>query len=342
MNTHDDQRKQESLQDRFRFSVEPVGLTGEHENKIGEHMTNEHEHDDAASAILRRFHNCIEQVSWLMVRTFEPYIEYEDAKAEASILICVYAGIAQDPFGLGHFDKLDRMTESAEGDAERLQALVTKQLSLDLGRKYGREASKRIPALDISNLPRRLVHDDEDFESRTISQMLLRNEMRDRYPTLCRVYLDDVKEIELAEEEGVTDRAIRKRITVEKKAALEDPDMFDIIAPRVQANIPLYSTAKHGDIPSPAQIWAWNVEGVCVECGGILGLHAVKNTCSFECWNYARGRRTDNEQKQWDYFFWYGLFDGDPRKDFPESYTYEGWASWAMNNDNQSEWDLVA
>lgn len=297
--------------------------------------------DPNADELLRRFHNCIEQVSWLMIRSFEPlHLEYEDVKAEANILICVYAGLMPSMYS-GHEGILPQLVEAVEGDGERLQALMSEQLRRDLTKHYARESVKRIAALDIDNLPERLVHNDEDFESRTISQMLLRTEMRERYPYLCKKYLDDITEQEIADDEGTPYRTVKYRVAAEKQAAREDPDMYDVIAPEVRANIPLYATTKnHDDIPSPAQIWAWNVAGLCVECGGTLGLHAVKNACSLECWNFARGRRTEAERKQWDYFFWYGLYDGDPRLDYPEGYAYEGWASWAMNDDNKSQYDM--
>lgn len=170
------------------------------------------------------------QIGWVVdsvMRSFdlEPHFR-DDLRQEASTLVLSYASLLETPiWGDG---RLFRWVTKAEGDEEQVRALLARQLRIDLSQTVKRQVD-RTDGYSMADSLDELVEEglepvDETWEDTQIDLADAGGDTRihERYPSLALNMLDGFTQDQIAEAVGVTDRAIRKRITKEKRLFLID------------------------------------------------------------------------------------------------------------------------
>lgn len=259
--------------------------------------------DAYARRVLSRFRTQIRNAANAAVKEFSPRVEYQDVEQEAKILVLSYAGI------LGGWQSgiLSKMEDSADDVNRMLADTLTRNVKQVMARQVSHDSLVNIDELPEDMHPLCLMDDElADYVDR-------KRDFLDKYPTLTKVYLQDVPENELAESEGITDRALRYRLEAEKAKALEDPQFEEIALKLAWCDSP-----RQHHLSGPA---------VCPECGQAFELsrpESVDAACSLECWLCKAVIRKNRESSHWETMTLSGYYN-DPRQDRPKIYEYKGW-----------------
>ena len=172
---------------------------------------------------LNRFDRKIRWAAGITVRTFHPYVEYDEAEQEAKILVLTYAGFIP---GQRHSDLLARAEAAADNDEERVQAILAADLRRDLlfliGRQLDTDDRIRFNSVSLDALPPKYQGSytmDDEVADRVDRQ----REVTDQYPYLALRYFRRMSLDEISESQGVSLATVKRRIAEEKKKAYGDP-----------------------------------------------------------------------------------------------------------------------
>lgn len=170
---------------------------------------------DAANKMLRQYRYVIRSTALRVTRTFEPSLEFDDVLQDARVLFLSYAGFIPDGRLPG---KLHEWEQLSDGNRKRTQKLVTAQLRKDLNQHYGRELDKRLwtEPLEVTS-PNKLPQENS-FENAVISNLTDHGALRVDFPYLARKFLDGRTEEQMAKDDGISIRTVRRRVDAEKSA----------------------------------------------------------------------------------------------------------------------------
>lgn len=168
--------------------------------------------------VLIRFSNQIKRAARFAVQTFEPRVELEDAEQEAAILVVTYAGLMPGR----HFCKLRQIEREAAGDEYRVLGIVDKQLQLDILELYGRQVQKSQTTASLENLPLNAQPSDAP-EDRWAARIDENFYVRQEYPYLAVVALDQMTDECIATKTGESVRTVFYKLAAERVIAAADP-----------------------------------------------------------------------------------------------------------------------
>jgi len=291
----------------------------------------------SARNTLRRLDTPIRRSAKHVVSLFDPNVDYEEAKQEASALVLAYAGIIPSFRGRGHYDTL-KDTEAEAENEKNLRGIIQGRLQRDLRRYYSRIISQ-----EASTIPAEWVSDndlpqDAGFQDDLINRLDFQDPFFEKYPYLAQRFLDDETEKQISEESGTPLRTVERRVAEEKARATDDPM---VTAKRTHQP----EEKPEGEIVrcrGLAEEWR-DGEIVVVDCGALFKYGTGLDMChSLKCWQLASDRRIAEERKQWNpEFGGYSMRHehDDPRTESPELYDYKGWR---VLIPAQSEMELAA
>jgi len=174
--------------------------------------------DQKARSLLDRFSH---EINWAVDQVATAFdlhgADVDDLRQEADILIVTYGGLMDG----WHKGKLANWESITNRNPDEVKKLLSTALRMDLSQIIGRKIEKEQPTVYLEDLPPN-EEPSYTFEDAVIDRIDGERSIRQLYPYLCRHILDGYSEIDMAREDGVTTRTIRRHIHEERERFIKD------------------------------------------------------------------------------------------------------------------------